>query len=200
MAPKVSAEYMQERRGEILDAATKVFSKKGFHATTLDEIAAEADVSKGSLYIHFESKEAMIDGLSQQWQTTDDEVFDAAELMPRAIDGVLYVTKASIRRSQRSDFGDSIRLGMFVWAEVLINPAVRKSQEKLGDEWVKRFTALVQAAKDQGGIGPAYSTDSVISFLGSLGGGYFLSRAIWSANTDLDEAEKLVDSFIESLR
>jgi hypothetical protein len=27
-----------------------------------------------------------------------------------------------------------------------------------------------------------------------------LSRAIWSANTDLDEAEKLVDSFIESLR
>jgi AcrR family transcriptional regulator len=200
MAPKVSAEYMRERRGDILDAATKVFSKKGFHAATLDDIATEAEVSKGSIYIHFESKEAMIDGLSQLWQTIDDEVFDKAESMPRAIDGVAHVTKATIRRSQRADFNDSIRLGMFVWAEVLINPAVRKSQSKLGEEWSKRFTALVQAAKDQDGIGSAYSVDSVISFLGSLSGGYFLSRGVWNANPDLADAEKLVDTFVESLR
>ncbi|HIF73024.1 MAG TPA: TetR/AcrR family transcriptional regulator [Dehalococcoidia bacterium] len=199
MAPKVSAEYMRERRGEILDAATKVFSQKGFHVATLDDISTEADVSKGSIYIHFESKEAMIDGLSQLWQTIDDEVFETAETMPRAIDGVAHVVKATIRRSQRADFKDSIRLGMFVWAEVLINPAVRKSQSKLGEEWARRFTALVQSARDQGGIGPAYSTDSVISFLGSLGGGYFLSRGVWDANPDLADAEKLVDSFIEGL-
>ncbi len=199
MAPKVSAEYMRERRGEILDAATKVFSQKGFHAATLDEIAAEADVSKGSLYIHFESKEAMIDGLSQLWQQTDDEVFEAAEAMPRAIDGIAYVTKATIRRSARPDFSDSIRLGMFVWAEVLINPAVRQSQSKLGGEWVRRFTALTQSAKDQGDISSEYSVDSVISFLGSLGGGFFLSQGVWNATPDVPNIEKLIDSFISSI-
>jgi len=190
---------MRERRGEILDAATKVFSQKGFHAATLDEIAAEADVSKGSLYIHFESKEAMIDGLSQLWQQTDDEVFEAAEAMPRAIDGIAYVTKATIRRSARSDFSDSIRLGMFVWAEVLINPAVRQSQSKLGGEWVRRFTALTQSAKDQGDISSEYSVDSVISFLGSLGGGFFLSQGVWNATPDVPNIEKLIDSFISSI-
>ena len=199
MAPKVSAEYMRERRGEILDAATKVFSQKGFHAATLDEIAAEADVSKGSLYIHFESKEAMIDGLSQLWQQTDDEVFEAAEAMPRAIDGIAYVTKETIRRSARPDFSDSIRLGMFVWAEVLINPAVRQSQSKLGGEWVRRFTALTQSAKDQGDISSEYSVDSVISFLGSLGGGFFLSQGVWNATPDVPNIEKLIDSFISSI-
>ena len=76
MSPKVSAEYMLQRRREILDAATKVFSQKGFHAATLDDVATEAEISKGSIYIHFDSKEAMIDGLSERWQTIDDEVFD----------------------------------------------------------------------------------------------------------------------------
>ncbi len=85
MSPKVSPEYMLERRREILEAATKVFSKKGFHAATLDDVAAEAEVSKGSIYIHFDSKEAMIDGLSELWQTIDDEVFAAAEAMPKRL-------------------------------------------------------------------------------------------------------------------
>ena len=191
---------MQARRGDILDAATKVFSEKGFHAATLDDIATEAEISKGSIYIHFDSKEAMIDGLSELWQTIDDEVFDSAESMPRAIDGISHVVKKTIRRSQRSDFEDSIRLGLFVWAEVLINPVVKKSQEKLGIEWTRRFNALVVRAKNEGDIGPDHTVESVFSFLVSLGGGYFLSRGVWGVDTDLIGAEKLVDSFLGSLK
>ena len=190
---------MLQRRREILDAATKVFSQKGFHAATLDDVATEAEISKGSIYIHFDSKEAMIDGLSERWQTIDDEVFDAAEAMPRAIDGVTYIVKATIRRSQRSDFGDSARLGMFVWAEVLINPAVAKSQALLGEKWNRRFHALVERAKDDGDIRPTFTVDSVIMFLGSLGGGFFLSR-VWDAKPNVADAEKLIDAFISSLR
>lgn len=200
MAPKVSAEYMRERRGEILDAAIKVFSKKGFHAATLDEIATEADVSKGSIYIHFESKEAMIDGLSEQWGTIDDEVFDAAEAMPRAIDGVAYVTKATLKRSQRRDFRESIRLGVFVWGEVLINPAIAKSQAKLGVDWRRRFYALVDLAIEQGDISEEHTSKSVIALLGSLSGGFFLSRVVWDAEIDVAPVEKLIDLFVKSLK
>ncbi len=199
MTPKVSAEYMLQRRREILDAATKVFSEKGFHAATLDDVATEAEVSKGSIYIHFDSKEAMVDGLSQRWQTTDDEVFDAAEAMTNAIDGVTYIVKAAIRRSQRADFGDSARLGMFVWAEVLINPAVAKSQARLGEKWNQRFLTLVEQAKLDGDIGPGFTADSVIMFLGALGGGFFLSR-VWDAKPNVSDAEKLVDALISSLK
>ena len=200
MSPKVSPEYMQERRAEILAAATEVFSEKGFHASTLDDIAEKAEVSKGLIYTHFKSKEAVIDGISEQWETIDDARFDAAENMPRAIDGVSDLTKSSIRRAHRSDFVDSIRLGMFVWAEVLINPAVQKSQERLSERWERHFSDLVGRAKDEGDIGVQHSVDSVVWFLGSLAAGIFLSKGVKGSMPSAEGLEKLVDSFLDGLK
>ena len=48
------------RQGQILDAATKVFARLGFHKANMDNIAEEADVSKGLLYWYFKSKDAII--------------------------------------------------------------------------------------------------------------------------------------------
>lgn len=45
-----------ERRGQILDAATRAFARTGFAATGLEDVAAEAGVSRVILYRHFESK------------------------------------------------------------------------------------------------------------------------------------------------
>ena len=47
-------------RKEIIDAAVKVFAEKGFHAATLEEIAQEAEFSKGALYLYFSSKEDLL--------------------------------------------------------------------------------------------------------------------------------------------
>lgn len=49
----------EERPAEILAAALKTFSSKGYAATKLAEVAKEAGVSKGTLYLYFESKEAL---------------------------------------------------------------------------------------------------------------------------------------------
>ena len=49
----------EDRPGEILAAALKTFASKGFTATRLDEVAKEAGISKGTLYLYFESKEAL---------------------------------------------------------------------------------------------------------------------------------------------
>jgi len=45
-----------ERRDQILAAATRAFARSGFAATSLDDVAAEAEVSRVILYRHFESK------------------------------------------------------------------------------------------------------------------------------------------------
>jgi AcrR family transcriptional regulator len=47
----------QLRRDEIILAAEKVFFRKGFDYTTMDHIAEEAELSKGTLYLYFKSKE-----------------------------------------------------------------------------------------------------------------------------------------------
>lgn len=46
-----------ERPGEIVAAASEVFAEKGFAAAKLDEVAKRAGVSKGALYLYFDTKE-----------------------------------------------------------------------------------------------------------------------------------------------
>ena len=56
----------QERPAEILDAALKVFAQKGFAAARMDDIAREAGVTKGTIYLYFENKEAVFKSLVRE--------------------------------------------------------------------------------------------------------------------------------------
>ena len=49
-----------ERRELLLDAAADVFAQRGYADAQMDEIAAAADTSKGGLYFHFPTKEALV--------------------------------------------------------------------------------------------------------------------------------------------
>jgi AcrR family transcriptional regulator len=49
----------QERPGELLEAALDLFVEKGYAATRVDEVAARAGVSKGTLFLYFASKEEL---------------------------------------------------------------------------------------------------------------------------------------------
>ncbi|MFA7436934.1 TetR/AcrR family transcriptional regulator [Castellaniella sp.] len=53
----------EERVPQILDAALAAFSRQGFAATRMDDIARQAGLSKGGLYAHFDSKDAIFKAL-----------------------------------------------------------------------------------------------------------------------------------------
>lgn len=67
-----------ERHQRILDAATRVFSTKGYHGTLVDEIALEAETSKGGVYFHFPNKQAIFLALLDRLATLLRERIDAA--------------------------------------------------------------------------------------------------------------------------
>lgn len=60
--PDVSA----ERKEQITEAATKVFAEQGFDKARMDDIATEAKLSKGTLYLYFKSKDAIIKHLLER--------------------------------------------------------------------------------------------------------------------------------------
>lgn len=53
----------EERKAQILEAAVAVFARQGFDGARMDDIAAEAELSKGALYWYFDSKDALITAL-----------------------------------------------------------------------------------------------------------------------------------------
>jgi AcrR family transcriptional regulator len=69
-----------ERPAEILEAALAVFAERGFAATRMDDIARRAGVTKGTIYLYFESKEAVFRSLvSESIGATIGAVTAAAE-------------------------------------------------------------------------------------------------------------------------
>src|SRR5437879_2940003 len=65
--PKLSTADRELRRSHIMRAALRCFARSGFYATTMDDIAAEAGVSKGAPYVYFASKEALFRALHEWW-------------------------------------------------------------------------------------------------------------------------------------
>ncbi|OCA92106.1 TetR family transcriptional regulator [Pseudobacillus wudalianchiensis] len=71
MSPKVSAEYKERKRQEILHSAMEVFQRKGFEPTTMKDIKEEAGISFGALYSYFSSTEEMFIELLQKSSQLD---------------------------------------------------------------------------------------------------------------------------------
>lgn len=59
-APPTHRRRKDARPGEIVDAALSLFVERGFAATRLDDVAERAGVSKGTVYLYFDSKEALL--------------------------------------------------------------------------------------------------------------------------------------------
>ena len=57
----------QERKNEILDVAEALFNEKGYDGTSTNDILKKIGVARGTLYYHFESKEAILDGIIDRY-------------------------------------------------------------------------------------------------------------------------------------
>ena len=65
MCPKVTAHYKSKVREKIIDSAVECFARTGFDKTKMDEIANASEVSKGTLYLYFKSKEDLFYGICE---------------------------------------------------------------------------------------------------------------------------------------
>jgi AcrR family transcriptional regulator len=59
----IQAQLIDARRSQILDAATEVFAQKGFHGATVRQIAQQAGIADGTIYIYFKTKTDLLLGI-----------------------------------------------------------------------------------------------------------------------------------------
>jgi AcrR family transcriptional regulator len=78
----IQAQLVAARRSQILDAAMSAFAKRGYHNTTIRQIATEAGVADGTIYIYFKNKTDLLLGLLNRLNESEARSHDFELVKP----------------------------------------------------------------------------------------------------------------------
>ena len=122
--PKVSQQYRDARRDQILNAARRCFLRDGFHATSMQDLFAEAGLSSGAVYRYFASKDEVIIAIAEDNMRGVVEMIRAvAARSPGRPAGATLADILQIVRAR--DAADGLgKIALLVWAEALRSPVI----------------------------------------------------------------------------
>jgi AcrR family transcriptional regulator len=122
--PRVSQAHLDARRRQILDAARRCFVRNGFHATSMQDVLAEANLSAGAVYRYFRGKDEIIAAIAAEAVAEVvgalDTAFDPDD--PPTLDAVLGAAFLAIHRVDAEQ--GFARLALQVWGEAVRSPAL----------------------------------------------------------------------------
>lgn len=180
--PKLKPETQSARRERILDAAEHCFAQAGFHRTTMQDICKAAGISPGALYVYFDSKEALIAGLSERDRVEFAERFSS---VATAEDFLSSLTALAEHYFGPERTGKA-RIGVEIGLEGTRNPQIAEIFCRFDREIQERFAHLFQRLKDEGRIAPTFDTASLAKALSIISDGVFWRRAV---DPDFDTAQ-----------
>ncbi|MFD8519730.1 TetR/AcrR family transcriptional regulator [Streptomyces capillispiralis] len=153
---RVSQEHLDARRRQILDGAALCFARNGFHATSMQDVLKEVDLSAGAVYRYFGGKDELISAIVTEVLDTVRDIYERAALQspPPTPDVLIPRTLARMRelRPATLDGGEWMfpRLMIQVWTETTRNPelaaALGEGYQKVRASWVR----IVEGYQDAG--------------------------------------------------
>jgi AcrR family transcriptional regulator len=89
---------VEDKRRQLLDAAVRVFARKGFHASRVGDIAEEAGVAHGLLYHYFESKDQVLEAVfHENWSVLLARIASVEETDEAAVDQLRHISAILLR-------------------------------------------------------------------------------------------------------
>lgn len=145
------------RRAEVLALAADLFSRNGYSATTVRDIADAAGILSGSLYHHFASKEAIADAILRAFVDEVLAAYDevaATDLPPRAaVEALANASLAALERHRAAIViyqRDGDRLAALERFGYL-----REAGERFDRAWATALERGIEAGDFRGGVDPA---------------------------------------------
>lgn len=139
-----------DRRQQILDAAVRVFAARGYEASRVGDIAAEAGVAYGLVYHYFGSKEAVLEAVFREaWGRLLGAVAQAEQTAGTAPERLALVVKI-VLRSWRDD-PDLVRL---LVREITRNPHIQDELDEIGQAFAS-LERIVAGGQAEGTLRPS---------------------------------------------
>ncbi len=177
--PKVTEAHRESRREQILIAAWKCFSRKGFHSTSMADVIAEAGLSAGAVYLYFRSKDEIIVAVgSQVFSGIQGRLVEFARQEPPASPAEIaafLVRQPVLAREQAP--ADLVPLLIAVWSEATRNPALVALADEIFSGLHVQITGMLERWERAGGTLPIRAAELTPVFL-SLVQGFVIQQAL----------------------
>ncbi|HVN28543.1 MAG TPA: TetR/AcrR family transcriptional regulator [Candidatus Binataceae bacterium] len=189
------------RVSEILEAARRTIGRFGFEGTTIDRVADEARIAKGTIYLYFPNKDALLHSavvegirdMTHELARCDDQSRPPIERLARLI--------RSMFKTQRTheDFFKALILDSRF---VSYQPEDRRGEElhKVYLEWVDYFAGVLRCAAEAGAI-RAPDPQLAALMLAEMMTAPLRRRLLCLTDTAVDDdAEAVIDMFLYGVR
>ena len=164
----------EETRARLLEAALKRFALRGYDVASVEEICADAGVSKGAFYHHFPSKQAIFLALLEAWLATIDQGLEALrqETVPQTFVRITEILPGLLAAADE-------RLPLFLefWAQASRDESVWKATIAPYRHFQQYFAGLVAEGIAEGSFQPV-DPQAAARLIVSLAVGLFLQGVL----------------------
>jgi len=172
------------REQQMLDAAVQMFSRNGYHETSMDAIAAEAEISKPMLYLYYGSKEELFDAcLNRELGRFVEAVREDIDLKQSPKD-LLATTIRAFMRYIDANRASWIVLYQQATSSQIYSHTVRQGRERVID--------LVARLLSTGTRHPEPGTDFHMMAVALVGAGEAVATRVSTGEADVDDAADLL--------
>jgi TetR/AcrR family transcriptional repressor of nem operon len=134
-------------RQQILRAAARQFARLPYHQVGLDDVLAEAELTKGAMYFHFRSKHALALAIIEDQITRSDA--SITDLLARKLSGLETLIDFSYQLAVRDISEDISRAALHLVESI---GRVEGLQTKLHHRWIDNLTVAVQRGIGEGDV------------------------------------------------
>jgi AcrR family transcriptional regulator len=175
--PKVTDQYRDARRDQIMSAARRCFLRDGFHATSMQDLFTESGLSSGAVYSYFASKDDVITAIAEEnMRDVVAMIHDVASSQPGRPVGTVLAAIFSILHAKDAQDGLA-GLAVLAWSEALRNPALASRFADLFAQMRADLTEVVRNHQGTGNLPLQVPADSLAAVLISIVPGYILQLA-----------------------
>ncbi|MFE3758619.1 TetR/AcrR family transcriptional regulator [Nocardia tengchongensis] len=176
--PRVSADHLERRRQQILDAAQTCFARKGLHATTMQDVFAESGLSAGAVYRYFKSKNDIIEALATEATvdlraTLTEAVY--SDPLPTPPELIRLISADVVKLSAP---GGPVRVIPQAWALALTDANIADYVRTNILGFRRLWFDYANRMRDAGWLSPDADTDAVSKILLGLLPGFILQHLI----------------------
>ncbi len=145
----------EARRTQILDAAFRVFQHQGIGQASMDEIAKEAELAKGTIYLYYENKDELLIGLViKGFEVLFELMAEETDKKERGIEKVIAIGEAYRRFATEHRFIFTLMHLNETPAKTNISPELVDELSMLSERVWKYFHQMTEKAKAEGDIKP----------------------------------------------